>query len=91
MLPSEVVHLLDTDSTNSESSSESSRVSGNVVAGGAAEDVRPSAVPITDATKQGVLLIRTIRYEWVDVNFRKHISHFGTTASLKSFSASVDM
>ena len=82
---------MDTDSTNSESSLESFRVSDNAVAGVAAEDVRPSAVPITDAAKQGALPIRTIEYELVDINVRKHISRFGTTTSLKSFSASVDM
>jgi len=47
MLPREIVHLSDTDSVSSESSCESSRVSGNVIVSDIAGDVRLPVDPPT--------------------------------------------
>jgi len=91
VLPCEVVHLFETTSANSKSSSESYHVSGQANVGGVAGDVCLSVDPVVSAAELDALPVRATGFEWVDSRVQEHSSRFGTTASQNPFSASIDM
>lgn len=53
--------------------------------------MRLSVEPIVGVVELDAPPTRVVDFEWGDFRVREHSSRFGTTASLKSFSANIDM